>query len=64
MIEVSDVRNGEIFLNIDRIQHIEKERYGGMTYVVMDDGRAFKVLESYEDVKSKIKRVRNEYECN
>ena len=54
MIEVYDERSAKVLINSNLIQYIEQERYGGMTYVVMDDGRQFKVFESYEDIKSKI----------
>lgn len=55
MIEVTDERAGLIFLNIDRIQRVQK--YGGMTYIILDDGSDFKVVESYGEIKSMIDNV-------
>nr|DAM22724.1 MAG TPA: Flagellar and Swarming motility protein [Caudoviricetes sp.] len=58
MIEVCDERDGNVLINVEKIRFIEEERYGCMTYIVLDGDRTFKVFESYEDVKSKIKQVR------
>lgn len=54
MIEVADDRAGDVIININQIHHVEKDRYGGMTYIVMENGRTFKVYEDYETIKEKI----------
>lgn len=58
MIEVTDEREGSVYLNVRHIINVQKEKHGGMTYITMDNGHVFRVIESYETVKIKIEAVR------
>ena len=58
MIEVCDERQGNVYVNVSHIINVQKEKYGGMTYIFKIQGHTLKVVESYETVKAKIEAVR------
>lgn len=60
MIEVYDEKQGSVYLNVNHIINVQKEKYGGMTYIFMVQGHTLKVIESYETVKIRIKAARKE----